>query len=439
METSKWEASRSKFLSPQGLIDGMREANAAMKGSYRLKSTAPYMELMIQYFERVVRAKKEGKTVVCHSTCLHPEILFAMDIVPLYLEFYQIYMCFFNDAQEFLNISAEHGFPPEVCSSQRATDAMCITGLFPKVDAFIYSNMVCDNVPKSGESMALHYKVPGHFIDRPYKLELPRHKAYYRKELESQIRFLEEVAGRKMDYERLKEVLDISYRTALVSQEINELRKAVPCPMPAEAAWIPSAVNLALSGLPEALAYVEQFRDELKERVANGIGAVPNERFRIVYPYAMPMGDMELMSVMEERYGAVCVADMSIRWGGNGKWLVDPSDPVGNLVEKDRVIYPNCVLPGPLENMVSDNVKMAQEYQADGAIWFAAIGCRHGAGSIRAQKDELEKHLNIPMIAISCDHVDKAFTTREEMLNKLDGFFEMVEDSKQYQTRRKAA
>lgn len=420
----------AKLPEVQDLIDHIDRLIEEKKDTYQLKSTLPYMRLMAQYFERTVRAKGEGKHLVAHTTQLPVEIFHAMDVVPFFIETYCLFLNFFEDFQEFLGIAAEHGIPAEICSVHRVTDAMVMTGAFPRADSFVFSNLVCDNTPKGGESMAeLLNKAPSYFLDRPFKLTAP-HLAYWKEELEGLVSFLEEQTGRKMDYDRLEGMVRLSYRATELCQEINQLRKAVPGPLPAEGLFAQAAVYWLLAGLPEAVQFFEQLRDEMKERVAQGIGAVPKERFRIIYPFVAPFWDMELMDVMEERYGAVTVMDLLGHWRGKGEWLVDPSDPLGNLARKSSVFPGSFHLHGPMEEYVEDIVRMGREYRADGAIFFAHIGCRQACATIRAIKDELQSQLEIPMAVIDCDLVDKAFTSRKEVLDKLDGFFEMLEEQK---------
>jgi hypothetical protein len=49
-----------------------------------------------------------------------------------------------------------------------------------------------------------------------------------------------------------------------------------------------------------------------------------------------------------------------------------------------------------------------------------------------------EREFGIPFITIDVDVLDKTFTTKEKIAEKLEGFFETVENSKPYQARRKA-
>ena len=384
-----------------------------------------YFELIVGYYERVLKAKEEGKYLAGHTVICPIEIFYALDIVPFHIEAFALFHNFFGDVQEYLTLAAEFGFPPEICSAHRVTDAMAIARAFPKPDFFVFSSQACDNTPKSGEGMAeLYDESPGYFLDRPCGYS-ERHIAYYTEELEGLVSFLEEQTGNKMDFDRLQEVVDLSYRLTELYAEINELRNAVPEPLPSEGLFAALAVFWLLAGTPEAVTFFERLRDELAERVSKGIGAVPQEKFRILYTFVLPFFDMGLMDWMEKEHRASIVMWPLESWRGKGEWLVDRDKPLENIARK-AFFHPGTYQHyGRIDDYVEDINRCAREYKANAALFFAHIGCRHGCATQRIAKDEMAK-LGIPMATIDCDLVDKSFTTTEEVREKLDSFFEIL-------------
>jgi benzoyl-CoA reductase/2-hydroxyglutaryl-CoA dehydratase subunit BcrC/BadD/HgdB len=182
-----------------------------------------------------------------------------------------------------------------------------------------------------------------------------------------------------------------------------------------------------MAGLPEAITFLEELRDEIKYRVENKIGVVPQERHRIIMPFVPPFWDMSIMNWMEEQYGAVTVITLLDSWRDKGEWLIEPSKPLENIARKTFLIPGAYQGHGPMEEYLEDSIRNARDYQADGAIFFAHIGCRHGCALNRSIKDELQDKLGIPMVTVDCDLVDKSFTTPDEVREKLDGFFEILE------------
>ena len=61
-------------------IEGLRKKSDFMRGG------VGYMELVSDYVDAVVNAKRDGKLVVVHGTQMPTEIFYAMDLVPLFNE-----------------------------------------------------------------------------------------------------------------------------------------------------------------------------------------------------------------------------------------------------------------------------------------------------------------------------------------------------------------
>jgi benzoyl-CoA reductase/2-hydroxyglutaryl-CoA dehydratase subunit BcrC/BadD/HgdB len=271
--------------------------------------------------------------------------------------------------------------------------------------------------------------VPYYLMDRPYDLTKENFD-YYVGEIKDLIEYLEEQFDRKLDYDRLKEGVMKSYRVTELCMEINELRKAIPEPLSCEGIFAQTAVSWMLSGTDEAVTFYENMVKELREKVKNKVGAVPDERFRLLFSFLIPFWDMSIMDWMQEKHGAVVVMDLLNVWGGDSQWIIDPDKPIENLAMKTFLHPAGCLLHGPVEPYKEAVVRCAKEYSADGAIFFSHIGCRQACACMRTIKDVLQEQVGIPMVNVDCDIVDKTFTTREEQLEALESFFERLEETK---------
>jgi benzoyl-CoA reductase/2-hydroxyglutaryl-CoA dehydratase subunit BcrC/BadD/HgdB len=83
---------------------------------------------------------------------------------------------------------------------------------------------------------------------------------------------------------------------------------------------------------------------------------------------------------------------------------------------------------GPMDDRaLKAIVKCARDYKVDGAIYYADVGCRHTCATIKLFKDTLNE-IDVPVLTIDCDVVDQTATTPEEVREKLERFFELLED-----------
>jgi benzoyl-CoA reductase/2-hydroxyglutaryl-CoA dehydratase subunit BcrC/BadD/HgdB len=429
------DLSKKQYLDPQTMIEGVNRYIRAQQGKTQLKSTPGYLQLVVKNVEQAVHAKDNGNFCALHSTQFPIEFFWPLGIMPLFNELYSTIVGIIgDDNQQFLSISDDIGFPCYICSYHRTFYGMAEVGAWPTPDFVVYSSSPCDSTPKGLEMAAKALGVPSFGLDRPYKIFTPQSMDYWLKEHRALIRFLEEQTGRRMDYDLLKEVTQLSYRATQVYREINELRRAVPCPMPAEAAFAPMAVYRAWAGTQTCIDFLEQLRDELTERVAKGIGAVPQEKFRYTYATSLPFFDLGIMAETEKRFGAVNVMDHLQWWREDADWLIDSDDPLASLAYRVQFGTSNS-LHGTAMDHAEEVRQAALKCKADGVVYFNNRGCRHAAGGYRISKDTIERSLGIPWATINCDMLDKSFTSFDEVMDQLDVFFETVENGRAYQER----
>jgi benzoyl-CoA reductase/2-hydroxyglutaryl-CoA dehydratase subunit BcrC/BadD/HgdB len=401
-----------------------------------MKSGVGYLQLVADYIDAVVNAKKDGKLVVIHGTQMPTEIFYAMDIVPLFNELYSVVLTMMGaPVRELYDLSAANGLPTEICAFNKSMDGLLLADVAPKFDLAAWHGSSCDNTPWCLQNVAKAQNIPTFFMDRPYKIFSEHTVAYWRKQHEELIAFLEQHSGKKMDYDRLKEAVDLSYRTTQLCLEIDRFSDMVPTPMSCEAAFGPFLAARQFGGHSKAVQYLEGLRDELKERVANGVQAANPERFRYIFDVSCPYFDMGLLELAQKKYGAVVVADHIARWRGTGEWFTDPDDPVGNLANKQQFNLGNENYQPGVE-WRDQVLELTQKTKADAAIFWNNIGCRTGASMWRILKENLEKKLGVPSLTIDCDILDPTYTPRKVIEEQMDGFFEMVENSKSYKARR---
>ena len=401
-----------------------------------MKSSVGYMEMVHKYVERILTAKEKGKWVATHGTQQPLEIYEAMDVVSLFNEFWGVIsdVVKLESVPEALSISASTGTPGEVCSFFRNMDGLMHAGKWPHTDFMLYATSSCDNV-KAFHTLGRRYGIPDFGMERPYYPYTSHAMDYWKNEHKRLIAFLEEQTGKKLDYDRLKETVRLSYRLTELSLEIDGLVAHVPSPMSGECF---GGVLLALRlmcGTQDAVDYLTALRDELQERVDNGIAAVTPERFRVMWSSFTPFFDPTLMAFMQQKYGAVSVCEVLSRWRGQANWMLDPDDPLGNLAYRTQLAPGNCQY-SPSIDWAENIVDQARKFKADGAIYNNNWGCKQAAGLGTIVRDELLRKCGVPTLTIACDVIDNTFTSRAEIESQLDSFFEMIEGSKAYQERR---
>jgi len=389
------------------------------------KYEAMYYEILAKYFTRLFKAREEGNFVAAHSVFLPVEILYSMDIVPLHTQWTTWLMAILtSEYADVLSAGSDLGLASAICSAERGVAGAFSLGVLPRPDVILWSNFFCPNIAKDGELIMEINHCPGFFLDHPFRDNADERK-YLVGELEDMVRFLEEQSGRKMDWGRLTEVVAETDKQISLFRQISELRKAIPCPFPFHVFMQMLTVRELFSGQPEATEYLEMLSQELAQAVEIGKGAVSPERFRLMSLFLAPVSRVGFLERILREHGAVSVIEPFFSCWDEGK--LDPAEPLESLTRK---IYmaPEMGWCGPWDEEALKKVAdYAEQYKADGAVYYAHVGCGHSCAMIKLVKDTLNE-VDVPLLILDCDVIDPRVTSKGEIREKLEQFFELLED-----------
>ena len=104
-----------------------------------------------------------------------------------------------------------------------------------------------------------------------------------------------------MDYDRLEEVVSQTLKTLRIANKVELLRTAVPSPMVSTDFWAIMIPHLYFSDDPEATHFYQRVYDEVKARVDQGIGAIPNERYRMLFTELPPWHSLGFFEEIAEQ------------------------------------------------------------------------------------------------------------------------------------------
>jgi len=384
-----------------------------------------YYRLLLDYYSEPLRASEEGRPVVAHNCYVPPEIFYGLGLASLCLDSFGIITTsLFKNYPELAAVARGMGLPAEICSSHRMQLALAREGWLPRPDIVVWSHQICDSSSKTGELLQNLYGVPGYFLDRPWAYREQDIK-YYAEELGSLISFLEDVSGRRMDWDRLCRALEFSLEAARLQGEIDALSRAVPSPRSNRIGVEFQASNWIFLGQPSGVTLARAVRDELKRRVEEGRGYYPGERYRLLGLYPPPAFRWKLLDWMGREHGACVVAETyALHWG---PWEVDPGRPLESLARRCFATPVSRHYHGPPDHLLADVVEDARTHRVDGAICFAMINCRQQCAIVRNMRDVLQRELQIPTLVIDIDMLDPSFVSDEELKDRLEGFFEILE------------
>ncbi len=399
----------------------------------RLAVSAALGTLNENYYQALANAKGEGKPVVWITSMAPIEMVYAFDGIPFFPENYAALCSSRKVAAEFCQAAEARGYSQDLCAYALCTFGFIFEkrGAFgdevpPAPDILLATEGACATHPKWWEALQRHYNCPLFIVDAAYTVDsetLPEHhKAYYAAQLRELASFMEEHTGRKFDMDRLREVVALSDRASELWDEIDELRKAIPTPISQIDVFTCLFALVTLRGTKEAVVFYEELRDEVKQRVDNGIGFVPNERFRLIWDLFPIYHNMRLLNYFAE-FGAAFVTDL---YGNAFSGRLDVSDPFDSLAERYLSFFIRAGAWGKAEIYK----KRAREYHVDGIVFHFNRCCRCFTSEQPDIGNILREELGISGLMFEANMVDPRGYDDIQVKARIESFIEMLEAKK---------
>ncbi len=235
-----------------------------------------------------------------------------------------------------LEATERAGYARDLCSYMRNYWGSVILneylwgGPFPKPD-FIWQDHICCSHAKWYQVVCdLEPGIPQFCIDvavGPYN-EITENKVdYIVGQMHDGIAWLEKVTGRAYDDEKLIQAVHNECRSTALWAEVCTLNKAIPAPLEEKTMYSLYVLGTLMKHSKIVADFYEELRDEVRERVANQIAAVPNEQCRLMSDTQPPWGFLSLFRYLE-KFGAVSIGSL-YTFGLIGVWEVKPDGTWG--------------------------------------------------------------------------------------------------------------
>lgn len=381
-----------------------------------------FIKVMRLTMEKNIKKAEEGLPIIGHHFSFPFELFFGTyEITGVCVEVisYLLAALLTLGSEPYYDIADNYGHPYHTCTSQKGVIGMTLDNLF-EFDAIITPTAPCDNTIASYPFFPYYNNTPLIIGDMPIYHD-QRSINYFAREMESMVIELGKIIDQEPDYEKLRRTLEYHNKALEYQAEINELKKAIPCPFE-------SVLCPALAGSVPILHgdMIELFLKEVleigKKRYRSGKRPYGEEKIRCVWPYMSVLFDIVLCEWMDRELGMSVLFDMF------SNSFFDPIDLSGDLegiykgLAKQALNYPMTrQSQGMADKMIEDSVFLCKEYQADCAIFTSHIGCKQSVSLIQILREALREEVGIPMLSIDLDVGDKRFmsaqTIRKEIAN----------------------
>jgi len=171
--------------------------------------------------------------------------------------------------------------------------------------------------------------------------------------------------------------------------------------------------------------------DEVKSRVDNGIGAIADEKYRIVFAELPPWHSLGFFDRLAERGWNIVVES----WNYHPPIPIDLSgisDPLERIArftfQWSTGYYERALKDGEyLGYMAYPYLVFARDYKCDGALLHPLITCRSASTHLHYVRELLMRKTSVPSIIVEGDIVDLRLFDPEDALRRAEVFEETME------------
>jgi len=232
---------------------------------------------------------------------------------------------------------------------------------------------------------------------------------------------LEQQLDCKLDYDVLADVIRRANICTRLWGEILDLCRHTPSPLTFFDTLIHLAPSIIMRGTEAAVEYYTLLKAEVEDRVANGVAAVPGERFRFywegppIWPALRPLADLFLnhrVAVVGSTYCSIAALPR-----------IDPKNPIESMAAVYTGIFHNRSDAWKEDHLIN----AFNDFGVDGVIYHEGRTAPSQSNVRYGLEVRLGRRTGLNALVIEGDTHDLRLFSMNQVMQKLRDFIEMQE------------
>ncbi len=419
----KWNGKFGIYLSPRFAL---LTAGGGLSSPEELKSSGHALKAMIESVSGALNAARNNKPVIWFDYTVPSVLIKAFEVESICTSMFAKIVNILEPygTKVHLEAAENEGITSDMCSMTRIPIGAYILKQLPEPFALISTGHPCDSGRSSNQ--ILDYisgkNVPVFSADTSY--ERDAHAIdNYTQSIWGMVRFLEKLLNKKMNWDKLRSLVEELNRFNHYLREVTELHRSVPSPglgwISLEAIW---PLRLFGVGSPHASEFAKELYQISKDRVTKKKGKqAKKEKIRVIIT-GPPVYFTDFYRWMEKEFGAYVVAD----------YLVQTVHPEIDTSSEEAIIRGIAIdninlgmtrqSHGPVELIIDDLEGIIDAYSADCIISFGNVACKHKNGVPEIFRAVCRKS-GLPHLLMATDLFDERENSEEEIKKQISEFF----------------
>ncbi len=406
-------------------------------------ATYEFVRMLGTTLEESKKAKDEGKKVVLIPFNFPPEIIHAFDnLVPITTEIMTTMgvVTLEGQGERYWDYAMGLGLPDHLCSANTVDLGSTLSGLDFKPDAIVSGCVgTCDVNAKTHEFVSLLVGLPQIPLEKAPD-DTKRGFEFFKNNYYKMIKHLEELAGEELTEEKVRRVAEKVNRCTELYDDIWELKKEVPCPVPGVFSLFICATRFAMWGRDEGVRMLEKCMEVGLRNLADEEYMSRGEVARVVWTYLSYYYDfLNFYDWMEEKR----ISNM-----GDALQLAFPETL--DLTSKETMLEGmiksawNNVMTRQMGGVsmsakwADDIVYVVNEWGLDGCIYCGHHSCKQTWSVFSMTRNEVLKRTGVPTLGLHGDSWIRTMTPISAIQEEIEQFINNVVLTKRRRRRRVA-
>ncbi len=405
--------------------------------SKRLESAAVLNKFMANYYYELDEASKTKSKKIAWCTSTGPaELLRALGFLVYFPETHSAMIGASKTAADFIPKANAIGYSPDICSYLTSDIGACLAGVTPlekayktiksppTPDVLVYNTNQCRDVQDWFCWYGRYYDVPVIGINTYNCVTdvTESHIPSIAMQIQDLVKPLEDIAGKKLDFDFLKRVMSFSVECSNLWETILNAAATVPSPLSFFDSVTLMGAAVVGRGTEKANICYQKLVNEVNQKVKNKEGRIADEKHRIYWDGMPVWGRLRSYSELFERLKICIVASTYCN-----SWIFKDFD-INKPFEGMAKAYTSLFIVRS-EDYKEQYIKdMTKFFKADGVIYHDAKTCPNNSNCRYGMPQRIEKDAGMPFITINGDLNDLRLVSDEQTKTKIEAFAEQLEE-----------
>lgn len=394
------------------------------------RASLAFFKMLGSWLERARRVREEGGKVILvpfnfpveaihvfrRAVPVTSEVLTTLGVVALE-----------GQGERYWDFAMSLGLPDNLCSANTVELGSILTERDFAPDAIVQAAVGgCDVNSKIHEFVAHYLGIPQFILEKPTECT-SRGRRRYLQNFISLMEQLQEFIGEELEEERMREVMELANRCTDLQNEIWELHRNIPNPVPNVFALFSYGTRFSCWGREEGVRTLEEMRDSILRMMRSG--DIPErERARCIWIYTGYYFDfLGFFDWMEEQ---------GISYLGDGLDLFFPARVDTSGLESMIEGMAEAAWNMPMTRQVGgdsmwarwldDVIYAIRDLGADCAIYSGHHSCKQTWSVFAAVRNEIARRAGVPTLCLQGDSWIRRMTPMSVLQEEISRFVDTV-------------